>query len=888
MLRRKSSSLFLFLMLMAVCFSCKKESKNQDTTGNAKLDRLKLPDGFKAEHLYGPSENGEGSWVSMTFDNKGRLLASDQYGSLYRLVIPPIGSNDSVKIEQVQLELPARPANDTSKVTIGYAQGLLWAFNSLYVMINHKEDDEFSTHSGLYRLQDKDNDDKFETMTLLKELEGYGEHGPHSIVLSPDKKSLYMVAGNYTTTPKMDAYVLPAQYDDDNILPLYTDPFGHAAELKAPGGWIARLDSVGSKWELFSAGYRNTFDIAFNEAGELFAFDSDMEWDFGLPWYRPTRICHVTSGSEFGWRTGTHPWSPSNMDNLPPVLNIGQGSPTNLLFAGNAKFPEKYKRSLLAFDWSFGIIYAVHLKPEGATYTATGEEFLSGSPLPLTDGTIGPDGALYFLTGGRRLESDLYRVYYTGDSATTDIPTVELTEAQQLRRQLEAFHGKQNPEAIDLAWSHLGHPDRFIRYAARVALEHQPVSQWQEKVYAETNPVVLTQAALALARQGNKKSADKLFAALMKVDIGSLSELQQLDLVRAFEVALMRMTPNSAVKKNVAAYLDALYPAKSNLLNRSLSKVLISLDAPGVIDKTMNLLASAKDDEADKTLTSSADLIMRNPQYGLDIANMLSNVPPAQQTYYVTALSNSKNGWTPETRKKYFEWFRKAVTYKGGHSFRGYLDKIRQTALQNVDPKDMEFYDKLSGDSLVNQFGGITIDKEHQPKGPGRNWDVKEATELIGSGLTNRNLENGRNMFAASLCINCHTIGTEGGASGPNLTQLGTRFSAQDMLESIIQPSKTISDQYGSTVFVLKNGGSVVGRLVNTDDSKYYISQNPFAPQILKELPKTDVIQTRVSDVSIMPPGTINRLNEEELKDLLAYLMSGGNKDHEVYGKKAN
>ena len=82
---------------------------------------------------------------------------------------------------------------------------------------------------------------------------------------------------------------------------------------------------------------------------------------------------HVTSGSEFGWRTGNGKWSPLYPDNLPPVINIGQGSPTNFINGLNANFPEKYRKALFAFDWSFGIIYAIHLKPEGSTYSATSE-----------------------------------------------------------------------------------------------------------------------------------------------------------------------------------------------------------------------------------------------------------------------------------------------------------------------------------------------------------------------------------------------------------------------------------------------------------------------------------------------------------------------------------
>ncbi|MEJ7644525.1 MAG: heme-binding protein [Chryseolinea sp.] len=874
-----------FILLLFCTVACKEDKKVAES-GDVKIQRLKLPEGFKAERLYGPSENGEGSWVSMAFDPKGRLLASDQYGALYRLKIPAIGSTDSVQIERIKLTAPGHESD--SSIGIGYAQGLLWAFNSLYVMINHEKNDEFSKGSGLYRLQDKDQDDQFETITLLKEFDGAGEHGPHSIILSPDKKSLFIIAGNYTKAPAMNAYRLPANFKEDNIFPLITDPNGHAAELRAPGGWIANIDSTGKRLELYSAGYRNAYDLTLNEAGDLFTFDSDMEWDLGLPWYRPTRICHVTSGSEFGWRTGTTPWSPTNPDNLPPVINIGQGSPTNLVFGGNAKFPDKYKRSLFAFDWSFGIIYAIHLKPEGSSYTATGEEFVSGTPLPLTDGAIGPDGALYFLTGGRRLESDLYRVFYEGDSAKIELPTVSLTAEQQLRRDLEAFHGQPQAEALDKAWPHLNNPDRFIRYAARIAIEHQPVATWQNRALSEKDPSAATYAMIALARQGNTSARDQIFNKLLKIDFEPLKEDQRLDIVRAFELTLLRMgLPTGPLKNNVVAYLDKNYPADNNTLNRSLSKVLIALEAPNAVKKTMTLLQSAKDDSDEKNLTASADLIMRNPQYGTDIAGMLANMPPAQQTYYATALSVAKTGWTPDLQEKYFEWFYKAFSYKGGHSFSGYIDKARKNALQNVAADKVEYYNTISGDSLADQNGGIVMNEKNQPKGPGRNWNLAEALAIAEGDLIKRDFEKGHAMFSGSLCISCHTIGSEGGAAGPNLTQLGTRFTTKDILEAIIEPSKTISDQYNATVFFLKTGGSVIGRLVKEDDAKYYVAQNPFAPQTVRDIPKDQVVRSIPSEVSPMPPGTINRLNEDELKDLLAYLMSGGNKDHEIYtGKK--
>ena len=45
-------------------------------------------------------------------------------------------------------------------------------------------------------------------------------------------------------------------------------------------------------------------DVAFNEDGEMLTFDADMEWDAGAPWYRPTRINHIISGADYGWRRG--------------------------------------------------------------------------------------------------------------------------------------------------------------------------------------------------------------------------------------------------------------------------------------------------------------------------------------------------------------------------------------------------------------------------------------------------------------------------------------------------------------------------------------------------------------------------------------------------------
>ena len=883
------------LLTLCLCFSlfaisCKQsgsEKKNEDP----KIAKLKLPDGFHAEHLYSPGENDQGSWVAMTFDDKGRMIASDQYGYLYRITIPPVGfdtTKEKVTVEKLDIKMPG----DTSKakVKMGLAHGLLYAFNSLYVTVNDEgEGDSLTRPSGLYRVQDTNGDDQFDKITLLKRFEGQGEHGPHNAVLSPDKKSIYVIAGNFTDLPKMDNYRLPDTWKVDNLLPLVLDPNGFGNDREPPGGWIVKTDSAGTNWELISSGYRNPFDMAFNEDGELFTFDSDMEWDMGLPWYRPIRINHVTSGSDYGYRENNEKWSPAYPDNLPAVINVGQGSPTNVMSGMNARFPEKYRRGIFTFDWSYGIMYHFELTPQGSSYTGKAEEFISGSPLPLTDGAIGPDGAMYFLTGGRRIESDLYRVFY-GDNTMKNDPlppakeSNEVIEARKTRKQLEAFQEKPDPTAIATAWPYLKDTDRFIRYAARIAVEHQPVSEWQAKALAEKDPVTLTQAMIALARNGSKDAKGGILNALMSVNYGALSESQQIDLLRAIELTLYRMgKPDAAQNTRLISYLESKYPAGANELNRSLSKILVFIGDPEAVNKTLALMDVSKDDPSyQKTATQSSDLILRNQQYGLDVANMLAHQPPAQQIYLATVLSSAKAGWTPETREKYFKYFYTFLERKGGNSYTGYINSARKMALENAPKGEFAHYDSISGSSLLNGSGKHLADNDIRPKGPGRDWTVSEADSAV-QDLSGRDFEQGRAMFKASLCSSCHTIGGEGGSVGPDLTQLGTRFSSKDILESIIDPSKVISDQYAATNFLLKNGSTVTGRLIREDNDKYYVSQNPFAAQILREIPKKDVASTKLSDVSIMLPGLINRLNPEELRDLMAYLMSGGDKNNKAF-----
>jgi putative heme-binding domain-containing protein len=827
------------------------------------VEDIQVRPGFRVELVHAVPKSDEGSWVSMTTDPKGRLIACDQGGGLFRLTLPAAGSGAPAAVEKLTN-------------SVGGAHGLLYAFDSLYVMVN-----EQGGRQGLWRLRDTNGDDQFDQETLLRRIEGGGEHGPHGIVLSPDGKSLYMAIGNHTKLPDhMELSRAARAWDEDQIVTRLWDANGHARGILAPGGYICRTDPDGKSFELVSYGYRNQYDVAFNAWGDLFTYDSDMEWDAGTPWYRPTRICMAPSGSDLGWRSGAGKWPSYYPDSLPALVDIGPGSPTGVVSGQGAKFPARYQHAIFANDWTYGTMYAIHLTPEGAGYRAEKEEFLSGRPLPLTDVLIHPqDGAMYFAIGGRGTQSAVYRVTYTGVSNSDPAPAPAMPVPHRLRREMEALHNEgTGAAAVAQAWPHLASDDRWIRYAARVAIERQPASAWAERVFAETRPWAVIEGALALARLGGTEHRDRLLEQLNRLNFHKLDEAGRLALVRAYQVLLIRRgLPEGALLKATVQRLDAEFPSGSRPLNRELTGTLIKLGAPGVVPKAVALMLTAND--ADLHYASDA-LLERNRGYASAFSQAATSRPNQEQIAFAYLLREAKTGWTPALRKSFFSWFPRTAPWQGGNSFRGFLENIRKDALATVtDPAERAGLDTLSTAKVPapdSQFAS--------PKGPGKAYSTEEAVALANGKVKARDFESGRAMFHSTGCAACHRFNGAGGSVGPDLTGVAARYTLRDLLENIIEPSKVISDQYGSEEVVLADGSSLVGRAY-AENGRLVVTADPRNPDEASSVALDQVKSRKPYPVSLMPAGLVNGLNADELLNLLAYLQSGGDPKHAVFQK---
>ena len=819
-----------------------------------------LPD-FKVELLYSVPGGEQGSWVNLCSDDKGRIYASDQYGGLYRFPAPATGQ-------------PLKPGDVQKLPTdIRGVNGMLFAFGALYVGVN---DYEKKIPSGLYRITDSNNDDIPDKVEMLREFDASSDHGVHAILKTPDGKGLYLITGNNAVLKEGPVAGTPASspvaklWGDDHLLPRMPDGRGHNRHVMAPGGIIYRLDPEGKNMEIFASGFRNIFDGGVNRDGELFTYDADMEYDFNTSWYRPTRINHVVSGGEYGWRNGAGKYPEFYFDNLPATLNIGPGSPTGTTFGYGAKFPAKYQEAFYALDWSWGKIYAVHLTPSGSTYTATKEEFVTGGPLPVSDAIIGNDGAMYFTIGGRRVQSGLYRVTYTGKESTTlsdkSVRSDPSDKAVATRRSLEAFHGKQDPKAVATAWPHISHSDRYIRAAARTALEHQPLAEWEAKALAETNPTAQLEALLALTRATgvcathrpadhvvNTAMRDKLWASLLKHDFAKLTPEQRLAYVRLTEIVLHRFgNPDAATVAAIIAKLDPAYPADNFELNWLLTETLAYLQAPNAAAKGMALIAAAESQE---------------PQ-----------IEYARSLRFLTA------GWTPELRKQQLEFFLKAANYKGGSSFSIFIDFIRKDSLATFTPEENTQFAELIAKKPEVKSAMENVGAMFAGRTPTM-WTLDELSAATKTGMTGRDFDNGRKMFGAAACFACHRYGNAGGMTGPDLTGAGGRYSPHDLLDQIINPSKVINEQFAPIVVTKNDGTMLTGVVVNLSGDGVTINTDLSDPNQRVNVDRKEVKSIEPSPVSPMPPMLLNMLKKDEVLDLLAYVLSSGNKDHAMFKK---
>jgi putative heme-binding domain-containing protein len=777
-----------------------------------------LPPGFKAE-LIRSALPEEDSWVAMAFDPKGRITLAREKKGLLRLT-------------------PGRTEVEIIDDSLKECRGLLYAHGALYAHANNSK--------ALYRLADADDDGVFEEVRELFRTEGGVGHGRNHIKLGPDG-DIYVVNGNNVLLPSPLSAESPLRhYGLDQLLPNPWDGTMFDGTVELPAGYILRVKPDGSDMRLIAGGLRNPLDIAFNRAGELFTFDADMERDVGASWYMPTRVLHVVPGADFGWRRGTGRFPAYYEDTLPSVVDIGLSSPTAINFGYGAKFPAKYQEALFICDWTYGRIIAVHMTANGASYTGTQETFISGRPLNVTDVCIGPDGAMWFTTGGRGTQSGLYRVTYSGESTTQSVAASGLTKEATLRRRIET---RPAPEEIANA---AASGDRFLRHAARIAMEGRGTGPTVADIRSHRQDWAAITHWLAAARVG--ESAQRAAALEMAISMpwDSLPVDQRLAALRVITVAISRgavLADSDA--RNCLTKFEERFPDADPLINRELCRLLVFLKSPKIIGKSVRLLTDT---------TASEGLL-----------------------FYPLHLRYLSEGWTLGSRRAMFEALNKAEKLNGASA---YFKAIQDTRAEMAAALPPDQATALA--AIIHPPKPVQLSAHALPGHTFKQWTLADLAGRLPEVSRGRSFDKGRAAAITAQCVFCHRVSNDpalpAGLFGPELIQVSARFNRHDLLDHILNPSKVIDEKFKFVTVTKSDGAQVIGSLESEDDERITLRPNPLAPETV-EIGKSMIKTRALTEVSPMPAGLLNPLKADQILDLLAFLEAGGDPKHPNFQK---
>jgi putative heme-binding domain-containing protein len=321
--------------------------------------------------------------------------------------------------------------------------------------------------------------------------------------------------------------------------------------------------------------------------------------------------------------------------------------------------------------------------------------------------------------------------------------------------------------------------------------------------------------------------------------------------LRACQLVFVRTgQPSTDWKVRAGSRLDAFYPTKTREVNAELCKLICYLEPPAGVTKTLALLAKAPTQE--------------------------------EQIEYALSLRTVKTGWTLKQREEYLNWFHKAATYHGGNSFHKFLANIRTDAI-NWTLNDQERVALQT--TLANVPTPRTPKFTFKDRPFVKKYTVDELIPVVEKGLAGRDFDKGRNLFGEAKCFACHRFNNEGGGMGPDLSLVSGRFGVRDLLESIIEPSKVISDQYAAIVVTTSDGKQISGRVVNLHGDTMNINTDMLDPNKLVPVNRNLVESIGASKISMMPEGLIDTLNREEILDLVAYLYSRGDRNSKMFRK---
>jgi hypothetical protein len=618
----------------------------------------------------------------------------------------------------------------------------------------------------------------------------------------------------------------------------------------AEGGSTYHCKTDGSQLKRITTGHWNAFGMAYDLDGNLFSTDNDPS---STP---PNRLLHIVPGADFGFeyrygRSGRHPlvsWYGEIPGTLGMIGTLGEAACGVIPFG-----PGK----LLSASWTDNRVDLHPLTKKGASFEASREPFISGSdnfrPVHFS---YSPDGRALYFTDWVKLS---YPVHGHGKiwKVTFKEPIAQAPHPR-----------KSKPSLLpELALEKLGSADPYVWTAAIDVLAQNPAILKAHDWKADSNPLARANYAVALKRVDPKKeasiipelladaSANVRYVGIKWIADEGLTQYQgeldrqfdRADLkrrnLRAVVAAMAKVSGGSEgefspAKTLLSLALDSTKPARL----RALALQSVAVNHPGLtVEKLAGLAKSAKVMIRREAIRSLA--LHPNEKRGPALASLAANasLPPVLRADAIAGLAD----------------------FAEEHV--GLLEKL--AGAKNAI---------VTAEAARTLASGGVVWRE-LPAKPELD-DVPAWVRLVAEAPGKPDTSLGRRLFFHSrlgTCHRCHLFDGRGLEVGPDLTSLHKQDGIDRtwLLTHILDPNAEVAPYFRPQHITTKDGGSYLGFIlgkegaaqayVGTDGKKFKIR-------------KVDVVRREEIPVSLMPPALIHNMSASEIRDLLAYLLNGG------------
>ena len=795
------------------------------------------------------------------------------------------------------------------------------------------------------RLKDKDGDGLYDGFEVIAT--GVGPRGPQGLLVWGDR--LYAVGGDglqlfegyesggplvhrgrlgakLNTGGDHDAHTI-FRGPDDHIYLMAGNGSGirnrlHITETNSPAMFereasVFRISPDGKKWECIASGGRNPPSLGMNYLGELFSFDSDMEWHVGLPWYRPVRLNHWAIGGDQGWQeVGAHP--PYYIDTLPGILDVGRGSPNWGVFYESAMLPAKYRNAFLVCDYRWkresndqystsGRLVSFFLKRAGAGWSATMETLARPKPnardksgkriqFALVDIATAPDGSLYLSdhnqgiwriscdTKGRGpIETKLEPWEVRAKAAWQHGLRGEVAKLIELLRDADPFVRRRAaegltrwpvPEARKPLIEALNDSERLVRYVAMCALAHHPPSEWLDAALASHYPQTQMRALVSGVIRREPPPLEKTQPVIgLLTQSKNLSVEDKLDLLRV--IALFSKAASADAEK----FLLAGFPDS----DRNVRWEKIRLMGEFRIVNAFPVLLSELEKETN---------YVTQFHIGKAIARLGSGWNAAQEKQLLDWFLRTQQGWFAQFAGKGVEfpafWQTVLSDFAGNHrdAFMSASNKIDLASLMGT-----VLIDSLSADSLTalyeretspevkkkivrasKKFPSLTIAATESPAIPKAAEKSDEEIHQFILTAEGGDSARGGKIYETLQCNSCHaggvTPGREGRFFGPDLAGIAQRLTKPELADALVYPSKQVADRFKGVEIEFADATPLTGFITDQDAETVTLADR----EQVHRIPRVKIRSINPQSSSLMPAKLLNHLSLEELRDLLAFL----------------